>query len=506
VRTELKPEQREYVETINSCGATLLALINDILDFSKIEAGRIELEKVPFDPRYLFEETLGLVTDTAQSKGLELEFIVESLLPAALLGDPGRLRQVLLNLLSNAIKFTPRGYVCLRVEAERPSGGGCRMTVDVSDSGIGISPEQSAKLFQPFSQADASTTRRFGGTGLGLSICRRLSELMGGTIEIISELNQGTTFRLRVELPVVEEAPKVPEWIAGCREQRVLVFDGHEVTARATATQCRLWHLEPVFCPRHAELEAVLQSGGKDVKPWLAVVIHVPSSGLEDVVEVVQTLREHPMGSRLPVIISIPGFRRAAAADFMKRAGGVCCLRRPFKQADVLGCLQTVMMGVEQKVVAEPAPKLESEKNTLGQTTWAEGRSVLLAEDNPVNQLVTSTILKKLGMQVRIAANGKEAVRLFQEATFDIILMDCQMPEMDGFTATRTIRERSGGLHTPIIALTAGATEEDRLRALEAGMDDFLLKPIQPDHLTRTLKRWMEPGLSAPRPPTNHPE
>ncbi len=503
-RTELKPEQREYVETINSCGATLLSLINDILDFSKIEAGRIELEKVVFDPRYLFEETLGLVTDTAQSKGLELEFLAESPLPAALQGDPGRLRQILLNLLSNAIKFSPRGYVALRVAAERPPGAGCRMTIEVIDSGIGISPEQALKLFKPFSQADASTTRRFGGTGLGLSICRRLTELMGGTIEIASELNKGTTFRVRVELPVVEEAHAPPKWVDECRGRRLLIVDGHEITSRATTIQCRLWNIEPVVCRGQADLEQILAQEQPSDTAWLAVIIHIPASGLEDAVEIVQTLREHPTGRRLPVVISIPAFRRAAAADFMKRVGGVCCLRRPFKQADVLRCLQTVLLGVDQVPVSGQVARAEPDKEGARPAVWAEGRQVLLAEDNPVNQLVTTTILKKLGMQVKLAANGKEALRLAQEAVFDIILMDCQMPEMDGFMATRAIRERSSGMRTPIIALTAGATEEDRLKALEAGMDDFLLKPIQPDHLSRTLRRWLDTA-SAPASPASPP-
>jgi PAS domain S-box-containing protein len=474
--TPLTPAQADYVRTIEQSGESLLTIINDILDYSKIEAGRIELEVAPFDLRQCLEDALDLFAGKAREKGLELAYTMAADVPATVAGDATRLRQVLVNLLGNAVKFTDAGEVDVSVETEPAAGGGPRrLRFAVRDTGIGIPEAGMERLFKSFSQVDASTTRRFGGTGLGLAISKRLAELMGGTMRAESRPGEGSTFRFTVAL----EARPGP---AGARNlqapqpelqgRRLLVVDDSATQRRVVGTLARTWGMTVREAASGREaLAALAADAGCDVA---VVDLQMPEM---DGAALAAAIRARPATAGVPlVLLTVPGrterpgeFAQATAKPV--HAEALC--------AALLGCVRPA---------AEPAARSSGGGTFDGRLAERHPLRILIAEDNPVNQRVASLMLQRLGYRAATAGNGLEALAAFELTDYDVVLMDVDMPELDGCEATRRLRATRGSATRPwVIALTAGAMPGDRERALGAGMNDFLTKPVRSESLAAAL-------------------
>jgi two-component system sensor histidine kinase/response regulator len=472
--TPLSESQRECVEIVRSSGEALLALVNDILDFSKIEAGKMELERIDFDVRSVVDDALGSVALAALGKDLELAADVAAGVPTIVRGDPGRLRQCLINLLSNAVKFTAQGHVAVEVVPAGTTDGGMHLQFIVSDTGIGIPADRLDRLFREFSQVDSSTTRHYGGSGLGLSIVKRLAALMGGAVGVASEADAGSRFWFTAELavPPITAAADIQPLAA-----RVLVLDGHPVAARSLARQLEALGCEVAACADEAAFIAALEA--------------VPAAR---VAMVDLRLLTGPLSTALARARARPGAPRwvllaplglAAAPP----AGFDAILSKPVRRQQLQSCLAGLIDALPAAPVINAAP-----------AAACGGCRVLLVEDNVVNRRVAEHQLAKLGCSVAIACNGIEAVAAAHADAFDVVLMDCQMPLLDGFDATRQIRRReaAGGFaRLPIIALTANALSGDREACLAAGMDDYLAKPLEPAALVACLERWA-PRRAAP--------
>ena len=470
--TELDGRQRQYAEGVQSAGEALLAIINDILDFSKIEAGRLELEVIDFDLVQVIEEAAGLVASPAQRKGLELVTSCPASLPGRVRGDPARLRQVLLNLASNAVKFTLEGEVVMRAAVVEDSGDDVTVRFEVTDTGIGISEADGRRLFEPFSQADASTTRRFGGTGLGLAISRRLATAMGGELGFDSDAGRGSTFWFT--LPFQRQALAAAPVPAPAAATAVLVVDDNE-TSR-TVLREQLGAGAEAAADGVAALR-MLRSAAARGQSYGFAVIDAGMPGM-DGVELIRRIAADPAlsSTRLALLVtagSVPGRYDCPP--------GVTWLTKPVRASHLAEALQSA--------AGPPAVRASS----LPTTPPPEVRGhVLVVEDNASNQLVAVGILRLLGYRADVASDGTEALDALDRVQYDAILMDCQMPEMDGFTATPEIRRREGpGRHTPVIAMTAGASDSDRNLCLSAGMDDFLAKPVKPRDIEAMLARWV---------------
>ncbi len=492
--TGLDPTQQRYAITAQKSAESLLKVINDILDLSKIEAGKLDLESVAFDPVQLFEDVAELLAARAHAKDLEFTCDIDDSVPESMIGDPVRLRQVATNLLGNAVKFTEAGQVDLSVRAEITSDDAVRLHVAVKDSGIGISEEARSRLFQPFSQADSSTTRRFGGTGLGLAITKQLVEAMGGAIDVQSAPDQGSTFSFHVRV-ARNNAPHPPTTRrADLDGVRVLVAEDNRTNRSILEHQLtRLGLLvESVRCGTDA-LEA-LRGKAAAGQPFDVAVTDMKMPGM-DGITLAQTVRADPAlhRTRLVMLTSMSSSGEARAA---REAGIAAYLNKPIKRAELYRVLTEVLGSVQP--VAETRAPVATNDGPLG-------LKVLLAEDNPVNRTIASTILRQFGCELTTANNGREALEHVNEARFDIVLMDCQMPVMDGFEATAAIRaiERAAArARVPIIALTANAMRGDRERCIEAGMDDHLAKPFNKSALRAVLelhtRRATESDLTEP--------
>ena len=506
LETSLAPEQREYAQIARSSGQSLLGLINDILDVSKIEAGRLELESIEFNIRSLIDDAVGSVALRAAEKGLEFIVDIDPATPWHYRGDPTRLTQILLNLLSNAVKFTPRGELGLSLSASRSDDRNARVQFSVWDTGIGVPADRLGALFTPFTQADSSTTRKFGGSGLGLSIARQLAEAMGGGIEVDSKPGIGTTFRVSVIL-ACRDAP-VAEPNAACQPGlKVLVAIGHArirmILARELATAgCELLLAESAEQALN-EYRRQLADG----TPPAAAVIDQQLADHDGVWLATQIRR---LNAPPPVLILLRQLSGASMAD--ERALFDRFINKPAKPSALLGALAqlTRSRGSEPSTAAAsipdavPAPAHALAHAIPGQTqapALAPGLRVLLADDNTVNQKVATHMLKRCGAQVHCVGNGLEALQALRDADFDVVLMDCQMPEMDGYEATRQLRNSAGACRNrdvPVIALTANALATDREHCLAAGMNDFLSKPIDRTRLEECLMRAV---LKDGRPP-----
>ncbi len=469
METPLTVEQREYLEIVKSSGDSLLALINDILDFSKIEAGMLVLEKVPLDPRQIVEEAISVVSDLAAAKNLKLSYWVSSDVGGAGVGDPFRLRQVVLNLLSNAIKFTAEGSVSLLVDLAEPTSPDLsRVRFSVVDTGLGLSEEQQSRLFQSFSQADGSTTRNYGGTGLGLSISRRLVELMGGEIGVRSEAGAGSTFWFTVDLPSVNEPVPALGPQQALRGELILLVTADPMLSLMGRELMESAGLRVVVTDPSGAVAAKPPAG----RDWAAVAVDLGSIG-PDLHELARQLRE-PRTTPLPLLlIGGAGSHPHEAARFALE--DVALLAQPLRKGSLVRVLRRLLK------LAEPAFQ--------GPASELCGTSVLVAEDNVTNQILATAMLERLGCVVELAVNGREAVQRASERPFGLIFMDCQMPEMDGWEAARLIRQTVHH-HIPIVALTANALTGDRERCLEAGMDDYITKPISLDALRTQLNKW----------------
>ena len=476
--TELTAEQRDFVNTIHQSGDALLSVINDILDFSKIEAGKLAIEAADFDLHNLVEETATLLAEQAQRKGLELGCLVGPDVPARVNGDAGRLRQVLLNLLSNAVKFTTTGEVVLRVENCGPENGSTRVRFSVTDTGPGIPAPAQKQLFQPFTQGDTSVARRFGGAGLGLTISKRLVELMGGQIGLESEVGRGSMFwftlALRVSTASGEELP------LDLSQLRILVVDDNATNRRILQSQlAKLGMTVECVAGGTDALKALAAAAERNDRFHAAIVDH-------DMPEMDGIMLAHEVRSRSDwndlVMVLLSSQVQKAAVENLQAAGFAACVLKPARLEQLRDCLHTALRNAPTRVQVAPVKR---SPHTI------RGR-ILLAEDNSVNQKVASRTLEKLGYYVDAVANGAEAVEKLERGLYDAVLMDCQMPEMDGYAATREIRRREGsGRRTIIIAMTASAMTGDRERCLAAGMDDYVTKPVRAEELQQILQRHL---------------
>ena len=481
--TELNEEQREFAETVRVSAEALLAIINDILDFSKIEAGKFDLETTDFDLANAVEDSVELLAKQAHQKGLELTCLVEDDLPAVVGGDPTRLRQVLVNLVGNAVKFTEHGEVAVRV-----SGGGdvrngrVIARCIVRDTGIGIGPSATSRLFQPFSQADGSTTRQYGGTGLGLAICKRLIELMGGEIGVESTPGVGSTFWFTVPLEARPDAAASPS-ISALQSVRVLCVDDHATNRTLLRAHLRRWEMDVEEAPNGDRAIARLREAAAANKPIGLVIVDYFMPRMDGIAFANRMRSEEAFGT-VPIIMLTSYADRTRNAE--ARAAGIRrVLTKPVRRAQLLDSVLAAM-APEPAPAARPvlAPRTETQPTSLAR--------ILVAEDNPVNQQLARAMLLRLGYQTDVAGNGQEAVDSVMNVPYDLVLMDCQMPVMDGFEATRIIREREGtSRHTHIVAVTANAMEGDRERCLAAGMDDYLAKPFRAGDLRRVLSKWL---------------
>ena len=470
--TPLASGQRHLVETVRSSGDVLLKVINDILDFSRIEAGRLEVEHTALDPEALVEEVARLMGQRAAARGLDLVAYVAADVPRDLVGDPGRTRQVLLNLVGNAIKFTDRGDVAVRVHAVDVTDARATLRVEVADTGVGIAPAAQARLFEAFTQADASTTRRFGGTGLGLAISRGLVELLGGRLGVESAVGAGATFWFTLPCDRAGGAA-VPVMVTPPHDTRVLVVDDSPASRSMLAQVLGDAGLSVEVAASADEAAELLATG-----PAPHVMLLDESLGV-DVLRVVDALGA---GSAPPVGLLLLSPRLAGSAD----AGPAPTrLLKPVRRVELMDALDRV----RRPPVEAPATPLEPAR--VGSAAVA---SVLVAEDNPVNQHVARLMLEHCGCRVTVVENGLQAVEAVAAGAFDLVLMDCQMPVLDGLEATRRIRHLRVPAHrVPIVALTANALAGDRERCLAAGMDDYLAKPVRREDVRQVLARHL-PG------------
>lgn len=487
--TCLTDEQREYAETVRACGDHLLTILNDILDFSKIEAGKLDLEVIEFDLRLAIDESLDLVAERASSKNLNLACLFHADVPRDLLGDPGRLRQVVMNLTSNAIKFTDSGDVIVEVTVESQSSEEATIRVAVTDTGIGISEEARERLFQSFSQADGSTTRKYGGTGLGLAICKRLVEMMGGTIGVISRVGQGSCFWFTVNLrKQVAGAQDIDPSLVVLEDLRVLIVDEKAINQRSLEQMTRKWGMRPTCVRSGSEALDLLSRESADLPFDLALLDM--DMGSTDGVELARAITGRAEGAR-PRLVLLTSLGRRGDAKMAKEAGVAAYLAKPIRDRQLHDCLVAVM--TQDRTRSQACPQEGARplitRHSLAETEAKVDLRILLAEDNVVNQKVAVRLFQRLGYRIDVVANGREVVEALSRIRYDVVFMDCQMPEMDGFEATHVIREREQSDRVPIIAMTANAMQGDRERCLEAGMDDYISKPISVDALAGALDR-----------------
>jgi two-component system, sensor histidine kinase and response regulator len=510
--TELTPEQRDYARTVHGSGETLLTIINDILDFSKIEAGRLNLESIPFDLQREVEEVVSLLAGRAQEKGLELASFVEPDVPSAVQGDPFRLRQVLTNLVGNAIKFTREGEVVVQARAAENSNGGLVVRFEVMDTGIGMSEEDQRRLFEAFSQADLSTTRRYGGTGLGLAISKQLVELMGGEIGAESEPGAGSTFWFTVRLQKQGgDVQWKPASRANLREMRVLVVDDNATNRKILHRQMGIWGMRDGLAENAGQAMEMMHEAVRSGDPYDLAILDMQMPDM-DGMQLARRMKADPDLSRTRlVLLTSIGLDMGQEA---REAGIDALLPKPVRQSRLYDTVATVMGAGDAD-----APRLPEKEELMRavQGSLAEGEErpprgrILLAEDNLVNQRVAMKMLERLGYQVDVVADGAKAVEAVTRSRYAAVLMDIQMPEMDGYAATREIRRREGDEHrTPIIAMTAHAMQSDREAALEAGMDEHITKPVKADVLRGVLELLLggasQKDASTPAQPAPAPE
>src|SRR6266404_3369946 len=489
LETQLTPEQREYLETVKMSGDALLAVVNDILDFSKIEAGRVDLEAIDFNLRDCLEMSLKTLAVRADEKGLELLCEVAPEVPEVVRGDSGRLRQVIINLAGNAIKFTDRGEVGLKVQVEATNDYDCKLRFTVADSGIGIPKEKLQSIFDPFSQADTSTTRKYGGTGLGLTISSRLVGMMGGRIWVTSEVGRGSEFHFTMRLgiadtKVIEVGAIAPPEIL--RAVRVLVVDDNRTNRRILEGMLGRWEMKSSSVQDGEEALAKLSEAQEAGEPFALILMdmHMPKM---DGFELIEEIRQGPHPSTAMIMMLTSAGHRGDAAR-CQELGVAAYLLKPIRQSELREAIARVLGAREQK----GAIPLITRYSLHDAREPAASLRILLAEDNAVNQRLASRLLEKRGHSVVVAGNGREALEALEKHHFDLVFMDVQMPVMDGFEATAAIRKKEGGgVHLPIVALTAHAMKGDREKCLAGGMDEYLTKPIRPQELDEVLRGYL---------------
>ncbi len=497
--TPLNQRQAQLVDNLGRSGRILLALINDILDFSRIEAHELELFEAPFDPREVIAEVSDLFAEQCGAKGLDLIYAVAEDVPLQLMGDSVRLRQVLINLVGNAMKFTERGEILIEVAIAKDAGDELMMAFSVEDTGIGLAADKLDQIFEPFRQADASMTRSHGGSGLGLAITRRLVELQGGEIAVESRLGNGSRFHFTARFRRVASAepPRVGRHIE--RPLRTLLVDTNAVSARVTREYLLNWKTEPTVVNNAPKAMAAWEKAKAAQAPFDVAIIDIKGLGASGI-DLARTVRAEGQQAGAEIILLV-GTNNLAEENDIEALHAFATLTKPARPSALFDSLVSIAAGADGKGVAP----LVMRRNSRAAAPSFDAR-VLVVEDNAVNQEVATGILENMGCRVVTAANGKCAVDRFTRETFDLILMDCEMPVMDGFEAARQIREiEAGGTGTdapqrlPIVALTAHALAEIRETCLRSGMDDFLVKPFDERQIGEMLRRWIPSHEQAPR-------
>jgi len=486
--TELSAEQREFTTTIESSASALLDLINDILDYSKIEAGRLDLESIPFRLREHLHDTFRPLAVRAHQKGLELALDIHSDVPDIVVGDPGRLRQIVINLIGNAIKFTERGEVVFHAGIQEQGGGEATLICSVKDTGIGIPPEKQRVIFEAFTQADGSTSRRFGGTGLGLTISSQLVKAMGGRIWVESEAGQGSSFYFSVRLRLGEQTSGrlVASAPVELRDVRVLIVDDSATNRRILAEIMRGWKVDAAQAEDGHAAVAAITAARNDGHPFTLAVLDFQMPQM-DGLTLARRIRQELHEVELEIIILTSSAARGDAAICRELRIGAY-LPKPVRAGDLLEAIRTVLglsVGRVRPAVVTRHTRSEERRDL----------QILLVEDNPVNVIVASRMLQKRSHTVVTAKDGQQAIELFKGQMFDIVFMDVQMPVMDGYEATARIRslQQASDHRVPIVALTAHASQQERGNCLAAGMDEFLTKPIVQEKLLDVLQRYF-PG------------
>ncbi len=518
LKTDLTAKQHDYLKKVDISAKALLGIINDILDFSKIEAGKLDMESVDFQLEDTLDNISTLVGIKTQEKGLELLFKIDPSVPTALVGDPLRLGQILINLSNNAVKFTDAGEIVVSAELVKKDGAQVTLKFSVCDTGIGMTEQQAAKLFQPFAQADSSTTRKYGGTGLGLTISKRLAEMMAGEIWVESEAGQGSTFSFTANFGLgKEKAKKRFKPSKDLRGMKVLVVDDDITSREILEDLLKSFTFEVSVAASGPEGITKLEASNED-KPFELVLMDCKMPGM-DGIEASRRIKNHTGLSKIPAIVMVTAYGREEIMQQAEQVGLEGFLLKPVNASMLF---DTIMQAFGEALpeISRVAQRQEQEAETL---KHIQGAQLLLVEDNEINQQVAKEILEGVGLNVTLANNGQEAVDAVKENEYDAVLMDVQMPVMDGYTATRKIREWEGGMRKaeggrrnkigensylkseirnpksvikslPIIAMTAHAMAGDEEKSLQAGMNGNVTKPIDPDQLFATLQKWIKPS------------
>jgi PAS domain S-box-containing protein len=499
--TSLTPEQREYARIVRNCGNALLMIINDILDFSKIESGKMTIEPMGFNMRQAVEEVTDLLLADADDKGIELIVRYTPKTPSRVIGDPGRIRQVLTNLIGNAIKFTEKGHILVTVDCEEQTEENALLRISVLDTGIGIPAEKLNALFQRFSQVDASATRRYGGTGLGLAISRELVELMGGTIGVESEPGKGSTFWFKLRLPLDKKPDAVVSPKMVLKNLRILIVDDNEVNRRVLEEQLASCGVRTSQVVSGRDGLRALHEAVAAKDPFQLAVVDYQMPEMDGMMFGRAVKADSRVKNTVLVMLSSVGQRHLTPE--IREAGFSACLSKAVYASQLIQTIADAWRSISKgaDVPVKPRPTLPVIR-----------ARALIAEDNVANQKVATRLLEKLGCRVDVAATGAEAVRMLRLLSYDIVFMDCQMPEMDGFEATREIRRQKGlNRKVPIVAMTANAMAGDREECLAAGMDDYVAKPVEMENIIEMLTRWARlrvesdaagtPPPAAPAPP-----
>jgi CheY-like chemotaxis protein len=498
--TDLSPEQRDYAETVRRSGESLLEVINDILDFSKMEAGKLHVEASPFDLRRVVEEVSEMLAPRAEDRKLDLVVEYPSLVPRRFIGDAGRIRQVLTNLVGNALKFTDSGHVLIDVGSESGDSSRALMRIAVSDTGIGIPAEKIGVLFDKFSQVDGSSTRRHSGTGLGLAISKHLVELMGGTIGVESMPGMGSSFWFTLPLPLDHEPETIPVPIGHLSNLRVLIVDDIEVNRRVLREQVASWHMRSDSLPSGTGVVQALREAHALEDPYQFVLLDFQMPDI-DGAALAASIKADPLvaDTCLVMLTSVGHWNEVRR---MEGCSVDACLVKPIRQSQLLNILTLLW---SKRISPSMAPPVEStataDKTSLASAFAGVNVRILVAEDNVVNQKVAVRMLQRMGLRADVAANGLEAVQMFGMVPYDLILMDCHMPELDGYEASRQIRRlETADRAVVIVAMTAEAMAGAREACLAAGMDDYISKPVRVQDLVTVLQKW------APRKPNGlHP-